>query len=137
MRFADTNIFLRAITGDDPVKGPACADLFRRVALGEEVVTTCEAVITEVVYVLSSRGNYGLGHAEVRARLAPLLRLPGLHFPAKQVHLDALDVYAAHAALDFEDALCVAHMRHAGIEELLSYDTDFDRLGDIRRVEPR
>jgi predicted nucleic acid-binding protein len=60
MRFVDSNIFLRALTGDDPVMAPACEDLFRRVDRGEEEVSTCEAVITEIVDVLSSRATYGL-----------------------------------------------------------------------------
>jgi predicted nucleic acid-binding protein len=47
--FADANIFIRALTGDDPKKAEACSDLLRRVDLGEVEITTCEAIITEVV----------------------------------------------------------------------------------------
>ncbi len=136
MKFVDANIFLRAITGDDRVKAAACVALFRRAELGEEELTTCEAVITEVVYVLSSRGVYRLSHAEVQSRFAPLLRLRGLRLPAKQVYLRALDLYAVHPGLDFEDVLAVAHMEQAGIDELLSYDRDFDRIAGLRRSEP-
>jgi hypothetical protein len=31
MRFADANIVIRALTGDDPKKAAACANMFRRV----------------------------------------------------------------------------------------------------------
>ena len=136
MMFADANIFLRALTADDPAKFEACTDLLRRVDRGDEEITTCEAILTEVVYVLSSRATYGLSHDEIRARLAPLIRMRGLRLSGKQLYLQALDLFAAHPALDFEDALCVAHMQQAGINEILSYDTDFDRIAEVQRVEP-
>jgi predicted nucleic acid-binding protein len=136
VRFVDANIFLRALTGDDPNKADACEALLRRVDSGEEEITTCEAIISEVVYVLSSRGLYGLNHEEIRARFTPLLRLRGLRLQGKHLYLQALDVYAANPYLDFEDALCIAHMEQAGITEIVSYDSDFDRAGMVVRVEP-
>ena len=137
MMFADANIFLRALTNDDAVKAVACSELLRGVDRGEIEIATCEAIITEVVYVLSSRATYGLSHDEIRARLAPLLRMRGLRLPGKHVYLEALDLYAALPALDFEDALCVAHMRQAGITEILSYDAHFDRVDFVHRVVPQ
>jgi predicted nucleic acid-binding protein len=86
--------------------------------------------------VLSSRATYGLSHLDIRARLAPVLRMRGLRLPGKHLYLEALDLFATLPALDYEDALCVAHMRQAGINEILSYDKDFDRVDDVRRVEP-
>jgi len=137
MRFLDTNVILRYLTRDDEVKAQACYDLFQRLKSGAEAVLTCEAVITEVAYVLSSpRAPYRLTHEEIRARLSPVLALKGLRLPGKRVYLRALDVWAAHQFLDFEDALSVAHMEEQGIEEVLSYDTDFDRVAGIQRVEP-
>lgn len=136
MMFADANIFLRALTGDDPTKAEACSDLLRRVDRGEVEIATCEAIITEIVYVLSSRANYGLSHDEIRARLAPLLRMRGLRLPGKNIYLQALDIYVAHPLLDFEDALCVAHMQREKLNEILSYDTHFDRVEAVQRVEP-
>lgn len=38
--------------------------------------------------------------------------------------------------LDFGDALAVAHMENRGIREILSYDTDFDRIKSVQRTEP-
>ena len=57
----------------------------------------------------------------------------GLRLSNKQVYIDALALYAADAALDFVDALEVAYMRHAGITNIISFDKDFDRIGDISR----
>lgn len=137
MRFLDTNVVLRYLTGDDEAKAADCFQLFQRVQHGQEELFTCEAIVCEVAYVLSSpRAPYRLTHEEIRARLLPILTLRGLRFPQKQVCLHALDIYAAAAFLDFEDALAVAHMEHVGATEIVSYDRDFDRITGVHRVEP-
>ena len=137
MRFLDTNVILRYLTRDDEVKADACYQLFQRVRHGDEEVLTCEAVVSEVVYVLAShRLPYRLGHEEIRRRLVPLLALRGLKLPQKSVYIRALDVYASFSRLDFEDALVVAHMERQGITDILSYDKDFDLVPGVQRVEP-
>lgn len=100
---------------------------------------TTEAVIAEVVYVLSSpRLPYQLAHAAIRVRLIPLLTLRGVRLRGKRTLLRALDIYASYPHLDFEDAdaLSIAYMERHGIAELISYDQDFDRIPGVRRVEP-
>lgn len=109
MSWVDTNIFVGYLAQDDPAKTGACLALFRRVAAGEEAVTTSEAVLAEVVYVLSSRSLYGVSPREIAERPTVILRWPGMRLPQKRVVLRALDLYAQHRALDFEDALSVAH----------------------------
>ena len=136
MRFVDTNVFIRFLTADDEGKLAACRRLFERVESGQEVLTACEAIVTEVVYVLASpRTGYGLSREEIRARFIPILSLPGLMIPQKQVYIDALKIYAS-SSFDFEDAVAVAHMRDRGITEIVSYDRDFDSVSGIQRMEP-
>ena len=137
MRFLDTNVILRYLTRDDEAKAEACYRLFQRASRGEEELLTCEAIVTEVVYVLSSRRSpYKLSRAEIRERLVPILTISGLRLPQKPVYIEALDIYVSLPSLDFEDALAVAHMNRMGVEEIVSYDRDFDRVAGIQRVEP-
>ena len=137
MRFLDTNVIISFLTRDDEAKAEACYQLFQRVQLGEEELFTCEAVVSEVAYVLSSpRAPYRLSHADIKARLLPILTLRGVRLPQKRLYLQALDIYATSPFLDFEDALAVAHMEHRGLTEIVSYDRDFDRVTGLRRVEP-
>ena len=137
MRFLDANVILRYLTRDDEAKAEACYELFQRVQRGEEEISTFEAIVAEVVYVLSSpRLPYRLDHGEIQARLLPILTLRGLKLPHKRVCLRALDLYASSAFLDFEDALAVAHMERRRITEIVSYDRDFDRVAGLRRAEP-
>lgn len=137
MRFLDTNIILRYLTRDDETKAEACRRLFQQAQRGAEELLTCEAIVTEVVYVLSSpRGPYRLSHEEIRARLVPILTLRGLRLPQKRGYIRALDLYATSPFLDIEDALAVAHMERQGLSEIVSYDRDFDLVADVQRVEP-
>ena len=137
MRFLDTNVILRYLTRDDESKADACYRLFQRVKQGQEELFTCEAIVAEITYVLSSpRARYQLSHGEVRDRLLPILALRGLKIPQKRTCLRALDLYASSPVLDFEDALAVAHMEQRDVAEIVSYDKDFDRLPGIRRTVP-
>lgn len=137
MRFLDTNVIIRYLTRDDERKAQACYELFQRVKQGDEEVFICEAIVTEVAYVLtSSRAPYRLGHTEVKDRLLPILTLRGVKLAHKRVCFRALDIYASSPGLDLEDALAVAHMEQQGITGIYSYDRDFDDVASIRRMEP-
>ena len=136
MRLLDANIFLRHLTGDDSNKAKACRDLFVRVRDGKEEVTATEAVIAEVVFVLRSRKHYDVPAETVRDLMAPILNLPGLSIAHKTVHLRALDLMATRGELDYEDALSVVHAKRQGIGEIYSYDSDFDAIDGLERVEP-
>lgn len=46
----------------DPDKAAACLALFQKARRREVLLTTSEAVIAEVVYVLSSKAVYNLPH---------------------------------------------------------------------------
>jgi predicted nucleic acid-binding protein len=136
MRFVDANIFIRFLAADDERKTEACLRFFRRIQTGAESVTTSEATIAEVVYVLSSRSLYGLSNEDIAARLTLIISLRGLQLRYKRACLRAFDLFGAHPFLDFEDALAVAHMERLGISEIVSYDRDFDRVSGVKRVEP-
>jgi predicted nucleic acid-binding protein len=136
VRFLDTNVIIRFLVRDDEDKAKACLSLFQQVKRGDVRLTTSGAVVCEAVYVLSSPRTYGLCHGDIRARLVPIISLPGLHLEGKRTYLRALDLYSQWAWADFEDALTVAFMERLGIDELLSYDRGFDSVASIERSEP-
>ena len=135
MRFVDTNIFIRHLTRDDPEKAQACYQLFLSAQRNEVALTTSEAVIAEVVYVLSSKQLYNLPREQIRVLLYPLLTLRGFKLSGREVYLRALDVYAS-SDLDFEDAIAVAHMERHQLSEIHSYDRHFDQMSGVTRLEP-
>lgn len=134
--FVDANIFIRHLSRDDPVKARACFDIFLPAQRDEIALTTSETVVAEVVYVLSSKSQYAIPRADIRAMLRPILSLKGFKLRGRRrTLLRALDLYATHP-VDFEDALSVAQMEQAGIADILSYDTHFDRFAAVQRRAP-
>jgi uncharacterized protein len=136
MAFLDTNVILRYLTKDDPVKATACFTLIQAIKHGQERVETTESAIAEVVYILSSPKHYHLSHDAVVTNLAPVVQLRGLTVPRKRVLLRSLALYQQYTHLDFEDCISIATMENRGITEILSYDRGFDRVPGIVRQEP-
>jgi len=96
------------------------------------LVSTCESVFSECVYILSSKRLYHLPRADVAAILKVVLSFHGLKILHKKTYLRALNLYAA-STMDFPDTLAVAHMERQKIKDIYSFDTDFDGVTGIRR----
>ena len=139
MKFLDTNVFLRFLvepaTDDDRRKHAACMTLFNDVAAGAVQITTSEAILHELLYVLCSPRQYGLSHEDAVARLRPILSLRGFHLSQKRILLRAVELYESHSFLDFADAIAITRAQEAA-DELLSYDRDFDKVTGVERHEP-
>lgn len=104
-------------------------------AAGALTVAAPDTVIADAVYVLSSPRLYHLQREQLRAVLAPLVRLEHFHVANRRAVLRALDLYAV-SRLDFSDAFIVAVMEQDGADRLYSYDRHFDRVNNIIRQEP-
>jgi predicted nucleic acid-binding protein len=135
-RFLDTNILLRYLTGDDEQKAAASFELLLRVERGEENVVTSDLVIFEAVFTLQSPRSYGLSRQHIRELMEPVIALRGLRLPRKSLYARAFDLYC-NSGVSFADAFNVSYMEARGIDEVYSYDTDFDRVEGIIRVEPQ
>jgi len=134
-QFVDTNIFLRYLTAD-PERYNACLTLFQQAERNQVHLITSEAIIVEIVYVLSSPEHYQLSRPQIRVALSRLLLLPGLKMANRNTYLRALVLYAQHAALEFEDCLSVAYMEQLEMGQIYSYDQGFDRFDSVERLEP-
>jgi predicted nucleic acid-binding protein len=139
MIFLDANVFLRYLVQSnapaDQEKAEAAAKLFREAMTGATTLTTSDAIIAEVVFVLASPRQYGLPAPEITARLKPLLNLRGVKLPGKRRVLRALDLYASSPKLGFVDALAIAYVERSGLT-LASFDRHFDGVPNIKRWEP-
>ncbi|MDO8616355.1 MAG: PIN domain-containing protein [Dehalococcoidia bacterium] len=133
LRFLDTNILIRLLTRDDEEKAAGALALLLRVERGEEQVAVSPMVVFEAVFILEK--SYGVPRTKIRDDMAGLLSLRGLRLAGKQTYHRALDLYA-EKRISFADAFNAALMRASGITEIYTWDTDFDRLEGIRRLEP-
>lgn len=133
LRAIDANVILRFITADHPEMSPRCRDLFARVQQGEEVIFLPEAALSDVVWTL--RSFYRWSTERIRQFVGDLLALDGVQMIRKGLAWEALSLFA-EGSLDFSDALNLAEMGVIELNELYSYDRDFDRVERVTRFEP-
>lgn len=135
MIFVDSSTFLRylarAVTPQDRVNARRAAALFEAVADGAAEMTTSEAILAEVVFILSHPRHYGAPRSIVAAGLKALLLAKGFRLPGKHVCLRALAVWEGNPKLDFPDALGVAYSELDG-HELATFDRMLSRTPGVR-----
>lgn len=90
-------------------------------------------MVFEIVFTLQR--TYRQTREDIRDALLPLLSLSGLVLPGKRQLLRAFDLYVDHH-LPFGDAYHAAFMEQHRLDEIVSFDREFDRLAGINRVEP-
>lgn len=134
MRLADTNILIRYLTRDDEKKATRALELLKRVEGNEERIILSQMVVFETIFVLEA--YYGVGRTDIAEKVGAILNLRGVTVEHKNTFLSALELYAVSSKLSFADAFNACFMRDRGIEEIYSWDTDFDRVDWVGRVEP-
>ncbi|MDQ2783687.1 MAG: PIN domain-containing protein [Chloroflexota bacterium] len=134
LRFLDTNVLLRYLTRDDERKATAAFALLQRIERGEERVVTTQAVIFETVFTLQR--FYKVPRPEVQALVLPIIMLRGVQLPNKPLYQEAFSLYAAQK-ISLPDAWNAVFMRARGLTEIYSWDTDFDEMDWLTRIEPR
>lgn len=135
MRFLDANVILRYLTRDHPDHSQRAYAFLQRVEAGEIEVTITEAVIAEVVHVLSSKTLYNVSRTDIQDQLVATLTLKGMRLRAKGTYIRALDIYAT-TNLDFVDALLVAQVEQTKDAVVVSFDRDYDKTPSVTREEP-
>ena len=133
MRFLDTNILLRYFTKDDEKKANDVLRLLKKVEKAEEKVLTSPLVIFETIFTLET--YYKVKRKEIKSLLSSVLNLRGLKLDFKDVFELALELYS-EKGISFADAFNFFFMKKNGIKEIYSFDEEFDKLKEIKRVIP-
>ncbi len=134
VRFLDTNVLLRYLTRDDDRKAAAAFSLLRRIERGEERVVTTQAVIFETVFTLQR--FYKVPREHIRALVLPIVTLRGVQIADKSLYEGAFDLYVANR-ISLPDAWNAVFMAAHNLMEIYTWDTDFDAIAGITRIEPR
>jgi predicted nucleic acid-binding protein len=132
-QFLDTNILLRHLLADHPDQSPRATSLIAMIERGERRVTTSEFVFFETAFTLAR--TYKQPPGRIKEALLAILELPGIQLPGKGGLRRTLDLYVG-LNLPFADAYHAALMERLGIDQVISYDRDFDRVPGVERVEP-
>lgn len=132
--FVDTNVFLRFLTNDDPVKAKRSETLFRDAIKGKITLVTSLLVLAEIIWTLES--FYELEKQDIASKLERILNTPNLECAEASLILNALDFYV-HENIDFVDAYNGLYMKKQGLAKVYTYDRKhFARLGWLEAVEP-
>ncbi len=131
--FLDTNVIIYHLRGEDETTARRCRDLFGRAERDEVDLTTSELVIAEAVCVLQAQS--GLTRERIRDYLVPIVLLPALRLPNKQLWPAIFDLYC-EKRVDLIDAYNAVIMERAGVKEIYSYDKDFDKIDSVSRIMP-
>lgn len=133
MKFLDTNIILRYLLWDDPIKAKDCDSLFRKLKDDKESLFTSTLVITEVIWNLEK--GYKISKNEVIAAVEEIMNTPNLELDEREFILAALSIYKVNE-IDFVDAYNAAVMSYKGIDSIYSYDKHYEQLPEVKRLEP-
>jgi uncharacterized protein len=133
MRLIDTNILLRYYLQDSETQSPKARELISAFEKGEQRGIISCAVIFEVAFTLER--SYRIPRKDICDFLRFLLALAGVTVELADTFSDAVEIYL-EKNVSFGDAFQAAYMKQKGIEEIYSFDRDFDKIKDINRIIP-
>jgi predicted nucleic acid-binding protein len=132
-QLVDTNVLIRFFTGEPREMAAKARYLVERADNGDVVLVVLPVIVAEVVYTLES--FYEMERKDVASKLLSFLQSRGIEPTESNRIMDALtrcrdrnahfaDAYLASAAVELENPIA-------------SFDRDFDKFKDVRRIEPK
>lgn len=127
----DANVFLEVLLKQE--KYDVCAEFLRKVQKGE-----IKAIITTFTIdgIIISLERHGQKPDNIGIFLHSLFSYAGLriYVPTMNDRLQAIN--QMKLGLDFEDALTLQCAFSNNGKEIMSFDKDFDKIKNIKRVQP-
>lgn len=153
--FLDANTLVYHLA-PDPAFGPACTELLLRIQRQDVAGYTSTHILSEVAHRLMTleavtrfvRPMTGIAYwlrrhpgqvQELTTYRQALAQVPFWGLQVLTIPIELIDAAAAvsqETGLLSNDALLVAVMRHYGLNDVASADTDLDRAGDLARYQP-
>jgi predicted nucleic-acid-binding protein len=133
MIFIDTNIFLRYFEREDELAYKKAEKFFTEIVNGNITGISTSLVIAEVIWVLER--FYGWNKEEICNNIELILETPNIRFEERNILIGAINIYK-EKNISFIDAYNYFFMRANGVDKIYSFDRDFDKLPDIKRLKP-
>ena len=126
MLAVDTKVLVRLLTRDDADQVSAAEAFVSRGAWVSHLV------LAETFWVLDS--VYELTRAQIATAIEMLLNHSELSLQDADVVTTALDHYRRRSAVEFSDCLVLEIARKAGHLPVATFDRNFAKLNDVRRL---
>ena len=132
MFFIDANIFLEVMLSDK--RNEECKELFARIHKNQIKAATSDFIVYTCLIQIENKSS----EAKMIDFVLFLDNMPGIEVcsPSYGTLYSAFGIMKKYG-LDFDDALVVATMKSSGIKEIMSFDGHFDKINEIKRVEPK
>lgn len=131
MILIDTNIVLRLILDDDSVLSPRARSIFEKIGKGKIKVFLSLLTLSEIVFTLER--SYKIPRSEIVKSLLQLFRVKSLTIERQKLAEKAF-IFYANKNISFPDAYHVALMEKKRINNIVSFDSDFDKFPEIKRI---
>jgi predicted nucleic acid-binding protein len=128
----DANVMIRFLRADHPDHFERAKKLFEQAESGDVRLVLLDAVLAEVVFVLTS--VYEVRRADIADNLRPFLFHSGIECPGSKVLDDALGRFVAKS-VDFLDAYIAAQALAMEVP-VSTFDKDFRKFKDIKFEAP-
>lgn len=132
MILVDTNIILRLILNDSPILSPKARIIFEKITKSKAKIFISLLTISEIIFTLER--SYKIPKAEIVKSLSQIFKLSSLKIE-KQTLVEQAFTYYVEQNISFPDAYHVALMQKKKIKQIYSFDSDFDKFPQIKRVE--
>ena len=131
MIYLDTNFFIFALL-DQTKKGDKAREIQKEIIEGKYFAITSPLAMDEVIWVLLKNSKQHL----IRKTIEDMYAMPNLNVRevSSLIPLTALE-FMEKCKLKPRDAFHVAIMENFGIKEIVSDDSDFDKVGRIKRIK--
>lgn len=126
----DTNLLVRFLTEDDPVKASEVKRLLLKAEEGAVRLLIPSVVIAELVWVLQS--YYQLPRSEIVPLLNAILHTQGVEVSDKPIVSEAIVLYR-DGTIDFIDAWIAAFAKAIGVRAVYTFDRK--HFKDIKGIE--
>lgn len=135
MVFIDTNIFMYAAGGVSPYKKPSLAYLSKIIKAGSATLAyTNSEVLQEILHRYRSIGK----HVQANTLISYILQLGITILPVtKEDIFIAQRILDQHKNIPTRDGIHAAVAIRNNLTKIVSYDSDFDKIDEITRIEPK
>lgn len=136
---ADTNVFVRALTQDDPKQVKAAQNLINRTKSGNLTLIINDVILTELVWVLSLK-RYNLRHSDVRRLIEALINTDGIIVKPANLGEDVSESLKLFVDqnIEYTDAYIGSWMKKNGIGIIYTFNKKhFNRIEGIEVRVPQ
>lgn len=131
MIYLDTNIFIHSIIGDD-LKSRSCLNVLAKVFAGNTLAGTSVLTWDEFFYVLKKE----MGREKALEESKSFLSIPNLLFlDTTEEVISRAQLLSEKYILDPRDAIHAATAIVNGCKEIISDDSDFDKIKELKRIK--